>query len=190
MRPSPQQPGDGVRHLGVSVIGADRPGIVAAVTGVLLDQGCNLADTSMTILSGNFAMMLVVAAPPSVDAATLEAGLLGVAAELDLMISVRPVAEATEVDQGNDTAWAVSLHGADHPGIVHAVASLLAGAGANIVDLTTRVVGSAERPAYVMLLDVAIPATVEPVELDRRLHGLADHLGVAVSLHPVDVEVL
>jgi glycine cleavage system transcriptional repressor len=44
----------------VSVFGRDRPGIVAAVTRVLADAGCNLEDTSMTILRGHFAMMLVI----------------------------------------------------------------------------------------------------------------------------------
>ncbi|MFL5879210.1 MAG: glycine cleavage system protein R [Actinomycetota bacterium] len=48
----------------VSVFGRDRPGIVAAVSRVLADAGCNLEDTSMTILRGHFAMMLVVAGPP------------------------------------------------------------------------------------------------------------------------------
>jgi len=60
-----------VTHLAVSAIGADRPGIVAAVTGVLVDRGCNLEDASMSILRGHFAMMLVVAAPPLTDAAEL-----------------------------------------------------------------------------------------------------------------------
>jgi predicted amino acid-binding ACT domain protein len=48
----------------VSVFGRDRPGIVAAVTRVLADAGCNLEDTSMTILRGHFAMMLVISGGP------------------------------------------------------------------------------------------------------------------------------
>ena len=54
-------------HYAVSAVGADRPGIVAAVTGVFLENGCNLEDTSMTILRGHFAMMLVVAAPDGLE---------------------------------------------------------------------------------------------------------------------------
>ena len=50
----------------VSVFGRDRPGTVAAVTRVLADARCNLEDTSMTILRGHFAMMLVVAGPAGV----------------------------------------------------------------------------------------------------------------------------
>ena len=60
-------------HLAVSAIGSDRPGIVAAVTKVLLDQGCNLEDTSMSILRGHFAMMLVVAAPSGYISSTVGA---------------------------------------------------------------------------------------------------------------------
>ncbi len=75
-------------HFALTAVGADRPGIVAAVTGVLLDLGVNLEDTSMTILRGQFAMMLVVDAPPDVAAADLEAALAGPAADLDLLVEV------------------------------------------------------------------------------------------------------
>ena len=46
-------------HFAVTAVGADRPGIVAAVTGAFAEHGCNLEDSSMTILRGQFAMMLV-----------------------------------------------------------------------------------------------------------------------------------
>ena len=36
----------------VAAIGADRPGIVAAVTGVLVQRDCNIEDTAMAILGG------------------------------------------------------------------------------------------------------------------------------------------
>ena len=82
----------------VSVFGRDRPGIVAAVTRVLADAGCNLEDTSMTILRGHFAMMLVVTGPAEPGAAGLEAGLDPVAARLDLQVGVRAVTD--DVDLG------------------------------------------------------------------------------------------
>ncbi|MBV8983066.1 MAG: amino acid-binding protein, partial [Acidimicrobiia bacterium] len=73
-------------HYAVSAVGADRPGIVAAVTGVFLEHGCNLEDTSMTILRGHFAMMLVVAAPDGLAQETLEEALAGPAADFDLVV--------------------------------------------------------------------------------------------------------
>ncbi|MBI4859899.1 MAG: hypothetical protein HY815_06505, partial [Candidatus Riflebacteria bacterium] len=62
-----QKEGDAVRQIALTAIGEDKPGIVAAVCRVLYETGGNLRDTSMTILSGEFAMILVVAVPRSLD---------------------------------------------------------------------------------------------------------------------------
>jgi len=176
-------------HLAVSAVGADRPGIVAAVTKVLLEQGCNLEDTSMSILRGHFAMMLVVAAPPALTPWQLEAALADPAADLDLVVAVRAIDDDVPESLSGDT-WAVSVHGADQPGIVHRVTGLLAGAGANIVDLSTRLVGEADQPVYVMVLSVTLPAGADAPALARRLDSLAAELGVECRMHQVDTDVL
>ena len=49
-----------MRSFVLALTGRDRPGIVAAVTGVLLDHGLNLEDAEMAILRGHFAVMLVL----------------------------------------------------------------------------------------------------------------------------------
>lgn len=184
-------------HFAVAAVGADRPGIVAAVTAVLVEEGCNLEDTSMTILGGHFAMMLVVDAPEGQDAAELEAALTGASAPLDLVITVRPIVELAPVvpvegdaQADDDDRWTVSVYGADHPGIVHAVASTLAALGVNIVDLSTRVIGDPERPAYAMVMEVELPPTVKAPELGRRLDELGDELEVSCSLHPSEADIL
>jgi glycine cleavage system transcriptional repressor len=180
-------------HVVVTAVGSDRPGIVAAVTGVFVEHRCNIEDSSMTILRGQFAMMLVVDAPPDVGAADLEAALGGPAADLDLVVSVRPLPAVDEegVAPGPpDDRWTVSVYGADRPGIVHGVASLLAAQGVNIVDLSTRVIGSPEQPVYAMVLEVAVPAGVDPNALGDRLADVAAGLGVEASLHPSDADIL
>jgi len=78
-------------HYAVSAVGADRPGIVAAVTGIFLEHGCNLEDTSMTILRGHFAMMLVVAAPDTLQQQALEEALAGPASAFELVVAVRAI---------------------------------------------------------------------------------------------------
>ena len=184
-------------HVAVTAVGLDRPGIVAAVTKVLVEHGCNLEDTSMTILRGHFAMMLVVAAPEGVDAAGLEAALAAPAAELGLVVTVRPIEEDDDgaapgegAGEGEGEEWTVSVYGADRPGIVYGVASLLAELGVNIVDLTTRVIGDPAQPVYAMLLDVTVPAGVDAAGLQRRLEALAGELGVDCSLHPSEADIL
>ena len=176
-------------HVVVIAVGADRPGIVAAVTGVLVEHGCNLEDTSMTILRGHFTMMLVVETPAAADAAGLRSALEAAAAGVDVAVTVLPIEEGVTQAPAGDP-WTVSVYGADRPGIVHGVASLLAGLGVNIGDLTTRVVGSPDQPVYAMVLEVTVPPRVDPAELERRLGELAGELGVECSLHPSDADIL
>ena len=176
-------------HYAVSAVGADRPGIVAAVTDVFLEHGCNLEDTSMTILRGHFAMMLVVAAPGELEQQALERALAGPASDFELVVAVRAIDDDVPTSPTGD-AWTVSVYGADRPGIVHRVASLLADDGVNIVDLTTRVIGDAARPVYAMILEVTLPAGADASALQGRLAELASDLGVECSLHPSEADIL
>ncbi|MCA1693130.1 MAG: ACT domain-containing protein, partial [Actinobacteria bacterium] len=144
---------------------------------------------SMTILRGHFAMMLVVDAPPGVPPAELESALAGAAESFELVVTVRPIEEAVTASPPGQP-WTVSVYGADRPGIVHGVATLLADQGVNIVDLTTRVIGEPSSPVYAMLLEVSVPATGDPDDLERRLRILAVDLGVECSLHPADADIL
>jgi len=176
----------------VTALGLDRPGIVAAVTGVLAEAGCNLEDTSMTILGGHFAMMLVVALPDGLATATLEAALVDTGRVEGLTVTVGPLPSGAG-GRGGEVAvrhHRLSVYGADHPGIVRGVTTLLAGHGVNIVDLTTRVIGPPERPVYAMLLELQVPEALDTATLAERLAGLADELGVACELTAVDADLL
>lgn len=44
----------------VTVLGHDRSGIIAQTTSILADLGLNIDDSTMTLLRGQFAMMLIV----------------------------------------------------------------------------------------------------------------------------------
>ena len=44
----------------VTLVGKDRPAIVAHVSNALYEEGCNLGETSMLRLGGNFTIMMMV----------------------------------------------------------------------------------------------------------------------------------
>lgn len=164
--------------LAISAIGADRPGIVAALTQVLYERGCNLEDTSMTILRGHFAMTLIVAG----EEAGLEAALH--AALPDLLLTVRAVPE--EHEQQPTRPYVVSVYGADHPGIVARVAAVLAERAVNITDLTTRLVDD----LYAMVLDVDLPPGADAAEAESALHAVAAELEVEATIRPAEPDIL
>jgi glycine cleavage system transcriptional repressor len=173
----------------IAAIGADRPGIVAAVTGVLVERSCNIEDTAMAILGGHFSMMLVVSGPTDLDAGTLEAALTPVATDLHLVTMVRAIDPAVAVAAPGEL-WTVSVHGADHPGIVHGIAQALADMGVNVVDLATRVVPGDGGPAYVMVLDVTLPDGVDGDALSARLDAVGAELGVSCKAHESEADIL
>ena len=176
-------------RLAVTAFGPDRPGIVAAVTGVLVERGGNLEDSAMTILGGHFAVMLLVAVPDEVAASELEGQLAARVEHLDLTVVVRPVADVGDDDGVEGTGWSVSVHGVDHPGIVHRVTGLLADHGANVVDLSTRIVREADPPAYVLRLSVVLPPSADPTSLAAELEALAAELDVDVHLLPDEADI-
>ena len=169
----------------VTVIGNDRPGIVAAVTRALFDLGCNLEDVSSTILRGHFSMTMIVSNPGSVDASGMEQHLRKVADELGLIVSVRPVEEAA-LDVAPPTHM-VAVYGADKPGIVYRVTDALARLGVNITDLNSRLIGSENEPVYALQIEVHTPAGVE---LEQALPPMREELGVEISVHSIDTDVL
>lgn len=175
-------------HVAVTAVGTDRPGIVAAVTRLLFEAGANIEDSRMAILGGQFAMMLIVALPPGTDADALSAALGPVVSELDLVASVRPVAEAP-AEHAEGSPFVVSVYGADQPGIVHRVSKLLAERRVNISDLATHVL-EGDPPVYVMILEVIVPADTDDATVAGELKALADELGIDVSVRPMDADTL
>ncbi len=169
--------------LAVTVLGHDRPGIIAETTGVLAELGANLEDSTMTILRGHFAMVLVATAEVTADEA--ERALRSLAADGSLQVSVREVPHQDPVP-ARGTTYLLSVHGADRPGIVATVTGLVAAAGGNVTDLSTRLSGE----LYVLLAEVDLPGTVDPEQLSRDLATVAADLGVDVSLRVLDPDLL
>jgi glycine cleavage system transcriptional repressor len=181
-----------MRRLALTAIGHDRPGIVAAVSRVLLAHRANVEDSQMTILRGHFTMMLVVALPEEADVATLRDDLDDVREELALeAILLSPL---EEVDPGNEPVptHMVTLYGADHPGIVHAATSVLAERGVDITDLTTKLVNEAggAPPLYALMMEIAPQSGAPEDELEAALRQVAEDQGVEVSLRRLESEAL
>ena len=170
-----------MNELAVTVIGHDRPGIVADVAERLAGLGANLTDSTMTRLRGHFAMTLVCNGP---DAARVEAALAPLCADGQLLATVREVRPEAEAAASGEP-YVMSVHGADRLGIVAAVTRVLATAGGNVTDLTTRLSGT----LYVLVAEVELPSgSADAVAV--RLAEVAEELAVDVTLRPADTDLL
>lgn len=170
-----------MNEIAVTAVGADRPGIVAALTEALLEVGGNLEDCRAALLRGSFAIALLVAVPDDVDADAVRAVLEPVSERLGLGLWTGPATPpaAGEREVGS---CVVSVYGIDRPGIVHAVTEALAARGANILDLSARSVG--RPPIYTLAVEVDLPAGLDADALRSALTPVAraNRVEVAVTV--------
>jgi glycine cleavage system transcriptional repressor len=128
-------------------------------------------------------MTLVVALEAPVEA--VERALAPLSADGSLAVFVRALPEEAD-DGGGGTPYLLTVHGGDRPGIVSAVTRVVADAGGNITDLTTRLVGD----LYVVIAEVDLPDGAEAGPLEAALRSVGESLGVGVSLRPGEPDVL
>jgi glycine cleavage system transcriptional repressor len=170
--------------LAVAVMGRDRPGIVAEVSGRLFRLGCNIEDVVTSQLSGHFALMLICAGPAGLSADAVRRDMTALPADLHVAawdVDERPVpARSTHV---------LNVYGPDRPGIVHRVASALAERGVNITDMTCRL-DSRQSSLYALTLEIQLPDDVSPAELETALRGSVSALDLELTMAPIQVEVL
>lgn len=167
----------------ITVLGHDRPGIIAETTGKLAGLGLNLEDSTMTLLRGHFAMMLVCAGDaPDAD---IEAALAPLTADGTLTVTVREVPEE-EAGGPAGSSWVLTVHGGDRPGIVSSVVGEVAAVGGNITDLTTRLAGD----LYLLVAEIDLPAGADVSALERAIGSVASSLGVGATLREAEADDL
>lgn len=137
----------------------------------------------MTLLRGHFSFMLICAGDAS--RSEVAAGLTPLTADGSLDVSVREV-QPEPSERGDATAYQLAVHGGDRAGIVSALMGVIAAAGGNVTDLSTRLAGH----LYVLLAEVDVASGVDVVALQSRIAEVAAGLGVDASLRPMEPDLL
>ena len=164
----------------MTVIGADRPGLVDSVAGIVADHGGNWLESRMSRLGGQFAGILRVQISAEKEAALVR-GLKQLETEgLTIVVhSDRPQPEESE-----RTLTCLEVVGQDRPGIVHQISHALAAHRVNVEELNTEC-GSAAMSGETLFKAVAklkLPASCKLGELKRELEQIAEDLIVDVTL--------
>ena len=168
----------------LTVIGADRPGLVEALSRTVADHGASWLESRMAHLAGHFAGLLHVSVAEA-RAAELADALRALEAR-----GLRVIVEAAHGAAPDATAPRLRLElvGLDRPGIVREISRAIAERGVNVEELeshTSSAPMSGETLFHVEA-SLRLPRDADPEELRVALEKIANELVVELSLDHAD----
>ena len=171
-------------YLVISAIGADRPGIVNSLSMNILDADCNIVDSRMTVLGGEFAILLMISGNWNAIS-RLETSLPKFAESIGLTLITKRT-QARE-QHGKMLPYMVEVVSMDHPGIVYNVAEFFSSRNINIEDLATGSYSAAHTgtPMFSMNMTISIPADLSIGQLREQFTIFCDELNLDAVMEPV-----
>lgn len=167
----------------ISVLGEDRPGIIAAVTKVMFEQDFNIEDVSQTILQNQFSGIFIATGPKGVSAdalrLTFEKNTIG----FDLHFHVQKMGSGRITwTTCNCEPFIITTRGPDRKGLVANVTALLAAQNVNVTQLRAVFRGGDDPGRNVMIYEVDIPLDVDLTALRQTLGDKAGELNLQISI--------
>lgn len=172
------------QYLVISALGQDRPGIVNELSKPIVNSGCNIIDSRMTVLGGEFAIMTMIEG--SWDAiAKLEGMLPSLEKQLSLTIICKRT--QTEAQENGGRPYSVEVITLDQPGIVHQLADFFSSRNINIHSLSTDSYRAAHTgsPMFTATLLLHIPEGIHISSLREEFMEFCDGLDLDAIMEPV-----
>lgn len=172
----------------LSVLGTDRPGIVAAVSSVLIEYGCNVEDVSQTILQGEFVGIVIASVPDQTGFDDLRQALDQALDPLDLHVMMKQLeASSPSKPLTESEPFVVVTTGPDRLGLVAGITEIMARFDVNITQLKAAFRGGDDPHRNTMIYEVDVPLETDPQGFRLALRQRADELGLTLSLQHRDI---
>ena len=163
----------------MSVLVADRVGILRDITTAVTDLGANIDGVSQTVVAGFFTVILTAAFPAAATHEAVREAIQESFPPGEAAVVVRshvPVGNASAVPDGD--RYIVTLTGPDGPGILKTVTTFLAAKGANIEDWYVEFAGT----DVTHIGEITVPARLDIKQLQDELRLSVEPLGLASAL--------
>lgn len=168
----------------ISVLGKDRPGIIATITKTLFEQNCNIENVSQTILQNEFSGIFIASIPASVKLEHLRDAFEIKLSPMGLFVFVKPLDPGRHKDTPVDSEpFVITTRGPDKKGLVARITEILARFNVNVSNLQAVFKGGADPDDNIMIYEVDIPSQINRKTLADELKAAADELELEISIH-------
>jgi len=168
----------------LSVIGRDRPGIVASVSQVLYRNRYNIEALSQNAIMGQFVMILIASASNGNAFGELRKDCDQLMKDRGLDIYFRETlpGEMVPYRAGETEPFVLTVQGEDRPGLAYGISEALAEWGINITNLDARVAMIGQKLEYIQIYEVDIPKDLDFGIIQEKLRAQGQQMKVAVDL--------
>ena len=167
----------------ISVLGPDRPGIIATVTKILFEQECNIENVSQTIIQSEFSGIFIVAMADDLALDNLHKQLQAGLDHLGLHVYAKTLdPPGVEFPVEKSAPFIITTKGPDRKGLVAAITEIIARYGANVTNLQAVFKGGEDPENNIMIYEVDVPNDIDQQSLYKDLRNKAAELSLVISI--------
>jgi len=171
-------------QLVIAALGEDRPGLVEKLSRWVLDSDCNIADSRMMVMGGEFAVLLLVTGNWN-KLAKLENQLEQAQEQLGMTLNIKRTEQRER--HGGFLPYGVDVVALDHPGIVHNLANFFSRRNINIQDLSTSSYAAAHTGTLMFSVHMSldVPTDTHIATLRDEFLDFCDRLNLDAVIEPI-----
>lgn len=169
-------------YLVLSALGTDKPGLVDKLSQTILEQNLNIEDSRMSVLGGEFAIMLLLTGSEN-QLTSFEKHLQAIQNKLDELTITIKRTRARRTDS-ETMPYKVEVMALDNPGIVNSLASFFSQRQINIEDMHTQSYAAPHTGSQMFSVNmtIGIPASTKTSQLREEFITHCDNLNLDATL--------
>jgi glycine cleavage system transcriptional repressor len=174
------------KHMIISVMSKDRPGIIASITGAIYHLGGDLADLNQTVLCGYLTMILSASFDAQVTKEDLVAAISHIKTDCKFEVSIKELTAAADTTpaQPPEETYILTVQGPNKAGIVHGISQFCFDHNINILDLATTLINN----QYTMALQLDLrQCSLELEHLQKELDDYSRQSDLTVMIQHNDI---
>ncbi|MDK9705823.1 MAG: hypothetical protein OEL83_02125 [Desulforhopalus sp.] len=173
------------KHMIISVMSKDRPGIIASITGAIYHLGGDLADLNQTVLCGYLTMILSASFDAEITKEDMVAAISHIKTDSKFEVSIKELtAGAGAIDVPPEETYILTVQGPNRAGIVHGISQFCFDHNINILDLATTL----KNDLYTMALQLDLRhCSVSLESLQKAISDYSQQSDLTVMIQHNDV---
>ncbi|QDT45983.1 hypothetical protein Pan241w_61110 [Gimesia alba] len=165
----------------ISLLAANRVGIMAAITTAMDELGANLQETSIAVIQDFFSIVIAADFPDQRDPTLIQEHIEGIcnAYNVDVCVKDPEVDVPTILLPEESDKYLLAISGKNRAGILRKISSQLGQDGVDILDLSAT--SAEDGQTFEMMIKIAVPKNLDIMDLQTAMENICSHLDISVD---------